>query len=153
MSTPVKGEAYEFYVSLASFADPTIFQANPTIVAGDFQISRDGGAFTNLSTLPSVEPAGSVGVKVSLSAGEMDADKIQILAQDQADDEWHELVAFIDVPVASSQTAVDILEGDHDETRDFVTISRKGTTEILVDKVITGSQLSPGILITTRENT
>ena len=153
MALPKKGEAYVFYIGLTDSLDAEAFKANPTIAAGDFQISKDGGAFTNLTTLPSVDPAGSVGVKVSLSADEMSADKIQILAQDQAGDEWFEVLAFIDAPTGNIDTAVDILEGDHDENRDFVQIRRKGTDDLVLDKVVTGSQLSPGIVIRTDENT
>jgi len=59
------------------------FKANPTLASGDVKISKDGGAYANLTTLPAVTPAGSRSVKVSLSAIEMEAAQITILFVDQ----------------------------------------------------------------------
>lgn len=154
MASPEKGVAYEFYMSLASQADPTVFQVDPTIVAGDFTISKDGGTFTNLSTLPSVEPISSVSVKVSLSATEMDADSIVIFAQDQADDEWFEQVVLVETVSGSDediQTILDILEGDHTESSAELLIKKKGTETILVKKNITGSLLAAAVTVKTEE--
>lgn len=86
---PVKGEDFIFRLSLEDAAIAGSFKANPTIAAGDFQVSIDGAALANLATLPSVEPAGSVWVKVTLSASEMNGDTIAIQAIDQtATKEW-----------------------------------------------------------------
>lgn len=46
------------------------FQANPTLASGDVKLSKDGGALTNLATLPDAFPASSVDVRVQLSAAE-----------------------------------------------------------------------------------
>lgn len=151
MSVPVKGVAYTFYLTLDSATVTNTFVSNPTIAAGDFQVSTDGGAFTNLSTIPVVDPAGSVGVLVSLSATEMDGDKVQVVGIDVLGGEWLDVSAFLDVPVASEETAVDILEGDHTESFQRLTIKKKDTSIILVDKLIAGSQLSPTITIVTSE--
>ncbi len=151
MSVPVKGEAYTFYLTLVSVAASNTFQVNPTIASGDFQISIDGGAFTNLSTIPVVSPAGSVGVLVSLSAIEMDGDKLQVVGVDASGAEWLDVAAFLDVPAGSEETVVDILEGDHTESFDRLTIRKKDTSTILVDKDIAGSLLTPGITIVTSE--
>lgn len=104
MATPKKNEAYQFYTTLVSAADPNTFQVNPTIAAGDFKISKDGGALTNLATLPSVVPAGSRMVQIDLSADEMNADKVMIQGVDAAGGEWQEMVVFIDVPVSNLES-------------------------------------------------
>lgn len=87
-SKPVKGRAYKFYLGLYQQVDTKLLKAAPTIAAGDFKISKDGGAFANLTTLPSVNPAGSSAVMVDLSADEMTADNITILCVDAAGAEW-----------------------------------------------------------------
>ena len=151
MAEPVKGVSYEFYVSLADAGDPTQFKSNPTLASGDFQLSKDGGSFSNLATLPVVAPSSSASVKIVLSATEMTADKVVVKAIDVAGSEWNQLIVFIDVPVSSSETAVDILEGDHDESRTNVTIFKKGTSTKLIEKDITVSLLTEGVVIQTRD--
>ncbi len=110
MSLPSKGVAYEFFTALVDSSDGMKFKVNPTIAEGDFQISKDGGNFVNLTTLPVVEPAGSIGVKISLSSTEMTADKIQIKAEDQAGDEWNDLFIFVDVPLGTEDNILAIVE-------------------------------------------
>lgn len=85
---PVKGRAYSFSVGLVDAAAVTKLKAAPTLAAGDFQISIDGGAFSNLATLPTVTPAGGRAVKFSLSAAEMTGDNIVVQAVDAAGAEW-----------------------------------------------------------------
>jgi hypothetical protein len=86
---PVKNEDFEFTITLADMAVSGKFKSSPTLASGDFKISKDGGSFANLATLPSVEPAASVGVKVALSATEMNADRILVVWEDQTDPpEW-----------------------------------------------------------------
>lgn len=80
--------AFIFYASLVSQANTKINQVNPTIAAGDFKVSIDGGALANLATLPAVTPAGSTMVKFSLSAGEMNGDNITVVCLDAAGAEW-----------------------------------------------------------------
>ncbi len=150
MAEPVKGVAYEFPVGLDSVLDIG-FQVNPTIALGDFTISRDGDVFDNLSALPVVTPAGSTSVLILLSASEMDADKIVIFAQDQAGDEWEEMRVFIDAPAGSSETVLDIIEGDINESNVSVIIKKKGTETVVLEKNIEGSLLSPSITVNTSE--
>lgn len=89
---PVKGQAFTFFASLADAADPKSFKANPTIAAGDFKVSIDGGAFANLATLPAVTPAGGIGVQVDLSAAEMAGDQVLFTGIDQtATKEWADI--------------------------------------------------------------
>jgi len=86
---PVKNEDMVLYIALADATTPTSFKVDPTIASGDFKVSKDGGTLTNLATLPTVEPAGSVMVKLTLSATEMNADNVTIVGIDQTSTkEW-----------------------------------------------------------------
>jgi hypothetical protein len=95
MSPPIRGVQYVFYVGLISQADTKLFQTNPTLAAGDVKISLDGAAEGNLNTLPTVTPAGSDSVKVTVSAAEMDSDNAVITFRDQAGNEWCHLKILI----------------------------------------------------------
>ena len=93
--TAKKNTEYIFYIGLPSVADGNIFQANPTLAAGDFKVSTGGAALANPATLPSVDPAGSKAVKVTLSASEMNADNIQLICSDAAGGEWKDVIINI----------------------------------------------------------
>lgn len=97
MAEPKKNTAYEFYLSLIDSVASPDFRVNPTIAAGDFKVSTDGGDFANLTTLPVVTPAGSISVKISLSAAEMNGDKAVLEINDQAGGEWDPTFVFIDI--------------------------------------------------------
>lgn len=86
-AVPKSGAAYIFYGCLVSQADTKKFQSSPTLAAGDFKVSIDGGAFANLATLPTNTPSG-VSVKFSLSGAEMTGDNIHVVAIDAAGAEW-----------------------------------------------------------------
>lgn len=103
-SLPLKNVSYIFYIGLGNAANPDEFLANPTIEAGDFKVSIDGGVFANLNTLPVVQPTDSVMVKVTLSASEMDGEKVNVLAIDQAGAEWQNALIAIDVPTSNVET-------------------------------------------------
>lgn len=93
---PVKNEDFVIRIALTDMANSGSFKSNPTIAAGDFKVDKDGGGLTNLTTLPSVDPSGSVLVKVSLSATEMNADVVTIVAVDQTSPkEWADFVLSI----------------------------------------------------------
>ena len=84
-----KNEATTIYIpGLISQAVPEVFQVNPTIAAGDFQVSIDGGALNNLATLPVVSPAGDTIVAVALAAVETNGDAITVKWSDVAGGEW-----------------------------------------------------------------
>lgn len=85
---PKKNTAAPLYVTVVSQANTNIFQVNPTIAAGDFQVSIDGGAFNNPATLPVVSPAGSKQIEIALSAAERNGDVITVIGSDQAGAEW-----------------------------------------------------------------
>lgn len=80
------------YVSLVSQASTLVMQSNPTIAAGDFKVSIDGGALANLGTLPAVTPASSKMVKITLSTSEMNGANITVVCSDAAGAEWCDLV-------------------------------------------------------------
>jgi len=97
---PVKGEDFKVRIGLEDMAAPGRFKANPTIAAGDFKVDKDGAGFTNLTTLPTVSPAGSRSVLVELSATEMTADVVTIQCVDQTDPpEWADLMVSIPTTV------------------------------------------------------
>src|SRR5688572_9473237 len=93
---PVKNEEFIAYIALEDMANPGSFKANPTIAAGDFQVSKDGGAFANLNTLPAVTPASGRAVKITLSATEMNADSVFVQCVDQTSPkEWADFAFYI----------------------------------------------------------
>jgi hypothetical protein len=93
---PKKNEDFLIRISLEDYANPGNLKSNPTIAAGDFKVDKDGGGLTNLSTLPSVSPASSVLVLITLSATEMNADVVTLVCIDQtAPKEWADLVISI----------------------------------------------------------
>lgn len=85
---PKKNTEYIFYIGLVAQANTKVLQSSPTIAAGDFKVSIDGGAFANLTTLPVVTPASGKAVKITLSAAEMNGDNIVVLCSDAAGAEW-----------------------------------------------------------------
>lgn len=151
MPVPVFNTAYTFFISLADATDPSSFLAGPTIAAGDFQISLDGAAFVNLTNLPVVLPSGSITVQITLTAAEMNGQKVNVKAIDVAGDQWQDLLMAIDVPTGSSETVHNIQEGDIVESSTKFRVNQKGTTTALVDKDITGSLLSTGVSVQTTE--
>lgn len=105
MALPKKNVAYTFSASLIDMVSGD-FKANPTIAVGDFQVSTDESSFTNLATLPVVDPAGSINVKISLSASEMNGDRITVRCVDVAGDEWANAVFFINTTVVTIDDVV-----------------------------------------------
>lgn len=98
---PKKGVEYILYIALASQAQATTFQSNPTIASGDFKVSIDGGALNNLSTLPTVTPASSKMVKITLSTSEMNGDNVTVVGSDASGAEWRDIV--INIQTAARQ--------------------------------------------------
>jgi hypothetical protein len=93
---PVKNEDFLIRISLEDYGNPGNFKPNPSIAAGDFKVDKDGGGLTNLTTLPSVSPAGSVCVLITLSATEMNADVVTLVGIDQtAPKEWSDIAISI----------------------------------------------------------
>lgn len=151
MATPVNGVEYVFYLGLTNVLNPDEFIVNPTIALGDFQVSTDGSAYANLTTIPTVDPAGSITVKVTVSAVEMTGDKVNIKAVDAAGSEWGQALVVIDVPEATTESLFDLEQGDRIETANRLIINKKNTTDALLDKQISGSAYN-GVEITTKES-
>lgn len=86
--TPKKNTAYVCFAALTDQADTKKVRANPTLAAGDFRVSIDGGSFANLATLPTVTPAAGPAVRIALSAAEMNGDNIVVTCIDAAGAEW-----------------------------------------------------------------
>jgi hypothetical protein len=102
MPSPIKGVAYTFDMGLIDAANRPAFKANPTLAAGDFKVSKDNGALANLTDLPTVAPASGRIVKVTVTAAEMAADRVTIIAADAAGGEWDEAmvtISTIDDPI------------------------------------------------------
>jgi len=106
VATPKKNTAYVFSVGLVDSTDAGVFLTNPTIAAGDFQVSTGFGALANLATLPAVDPANSGIVKISLSAAEMNADEVIVKGKDAAGAEWSDVHVHIDAPVSNIDDVV-----------------------------------------------
>ena len=69
------------------------FKSTPTLAVGDVLISKDGGTFNNITTLPTVTPAANTSVQVVLSATEMSAKEIVVRFVDQTGPkEWEDFV-------------------------------------------------------------
>jgi hypothetical protein len=93
---PVKNEDFIIRISLAGMSAAGSFAANPPIAAGDFKVDKDGAGLNDLATLPVVDPAGSVLVKIALSATEMNADVVTIVGVDQTSPKaWADFVLSI----------------------------------------------------------
>jgi hypothetical protein len=100
---PQRGAAYVLFVGLISQANTKIFQTNPTLAEGDFKVSIDDGAFSDLATLPAVTPAGGKRVKIVLSAAEMEGDNICVMCCDAAGAEWCDLEIEIQTTPGAAQ--------------------------------------------------
>lgn len=96
---PTRALAYTLYIALPDKNSQGVFIVNPTLAAADFAISKDGGVFSALATTPTVTPAGSCQVKLSLSAAEMNAIQVTIRCSDDDGNEWgDELYCIITKP-------------------------------------------------------
>lgn len=93
---PVKNQDFIIRIALGDMNVAGSYKANPTIAAGDFKVDKDGAGLNNLGTLPAVDPAASVLVKVTLSSTEMNADVVTLVGIDQTDPkEWADFVLSI----------------------------------------------------------
>lgn len=100
-NTPKRATAHKFYVGLVDQANTKLLKSNPTLAAGDVQVSKDGGAFANITTLPSASPAAGRALMVDLSATEMTADNIVVQFVDAAGAEWCDL--FVNLQTTARQ--------------------------------------------------
>ena len=80
--SPIRGAAFELVIGLGSPSSNALV-TNPTLAAGDVKVSKDGGAYTNIATLPTTYPTGSNTIIVSLAATEMEAEVVVVCFSDQ----------------------------------------------------------------------
>src|SRR5262245_44216731 len=93
---PKKNQAFTTRIGLSDYSASGVYKVNPTIAAGDFKVDIDGAGFNNLTNLPTVSPAGSRMVLLSLTAAEMNGDVISIQCVDQTSPpEWSEFILVI----------------------------------------------------------
>ena len=93
--SPIRGAAFELVIGLGSPSSNALV-TNPTLAAGDVKVSKDGGAYTNIATLPTTYPTGSNTIIVSLSATEMEAEVVVVRFTDQTTlKEWTDTVITI----------------------------------------------------------
>ena len=111
----VAGSTFTFGISLEDQANAGLFKAGPTIAAGDFQRSINGGAFANLDNLPTVTPAAGVRVQIVLSAAETtsaaDGGTIYVRGVDASGDEWYDTAIEVRVAGADVATRTNITAG------------------------------------------
>lgn len=97
-------------------------RVNPTLTVGDARISKDGGPFVDLISLPTVLPAGGRAVRVSLAASELECARAAIQFVDQSiTKEWADRLIIVETfgaPVAqhagidwTQPTLEDLYEG------------------------------------------
>lgn len=81
----------DFYLALEDYPTSDAL-GSATLASGDWTISKDGGTFANLTTLPAVTPAATKQVKLALSEAELDCGWITILGVDQTTEkEWEDI--------------------------------------------------------------
>lgn len=119
---PTKNAEYIFYLGLVDSSNRPDFKSSPTIAAGDFQVSIDGAALANLTTLPVVTPASSVMVKFTLAASEMNSDNTTIVGIDAAGVEWDDVVINIHTGADSYQAKIVLIDDDN-STRDLYLVT------------------------------
>jgi len=91
-----KATQYSTRIVLKNYKNSSSVKISPTIVAGDFKVSIDGGVLINLTNLPVESPVGSGLILLTLTASEMNGDVITIIGIDQsAKKEWADLVFSI----------------------------------------------------------
>ena len=79
---PKKNEDFAIAISLQDVNISGRFISAPVIASGDFMVSVDGAAFASVNTLPFVSPSGSIALRLTLSASEMNGDVIAVKGVD-----------------------------------------------------------------------
>lgn len=143
---PVRGAAFTFYVCLVSQADTDIFKTSPTLAAGDITVSKDGGDFANITTLPTQVQSTGV-LPVALTATEMTADVVVVRFHDAAGDEWQDALVTI-YTAAQTLDTTDGVADDIKATVNHVTygnsalataIGDVATVDEILDEVVEGA--------------
>jgi hypothetical protein len=134
MPAPKKNVEFVFDISLVDAANRPQFKANPTLAIGDVKISTDEGAFANITTLPTVSPAAGRNVKVSLSASEMNGDRIVVQFVDAAGGEWDEVSVVV---LTTAVTVDDLVRSTTPANTLAVDAANKVVGVVTVDTVTT----------------
>ena len=88
------------------------YKATPTLASGDFKIEKDGGAAANLTTLPTVAPAGGSSLDIAFSAAEMQGKHIVLRLVDAAGAEWNDdAIHIFTVGNPNAYLAFDLFSG------------------------------------------
>jgi hypothetical protein len=146
---PKKAQAYTFYLGLLTQADTRLLKANPTLAAGDVKVSKDGGAFANLTTLPDAYPAAGRAVRVQLSAPEMTADNVVVVFTDAAGAEWCDAL----VSITTTTTTFSAQAGSGALAFTFTQYEANGTTPlpgvaVWVTTDSAGANVVAGVVVT-----
>jgi len=110
MPEPIRARAYEFSLTLIATATGQLL-ASPPLASGDVRVSKDHGPLTTVVTLPTVAPAGSVLVRVQLSAAEMTANQVDVYAHDP-DGVWEDVLVQIQPTLMLGTDARVLLSSD-----------------------------------------
>ena len=106
----VAGQTFTLEFSLEDQSNAGLFKADPTIAAGDFTISVNGGAFENVDNIPTVAPASGERVALVIAAAETTAagagGLIFIRCKDAAGDEWYDTSMSVRVHAATGDAAL-----------------------------------------------
>lgn len=132
---PLKNSAFSFEIALDSQADGDVFQTSVTLAAGDVQVSKDGGAFSNITSLPT--EISSTGVLiVALTATEMNADRITVRFHDAAGDEWKDrLVNIFTETVQINDLATSTALQTVDDNVDAILVDTGTTLDDKIDAI------------------
>jgi hypothetical protein len=126
---PIRGTAYTTYVSLVSQADTKLFKTSATLATGDCKVSKDGGSFNNIGTLP-VEISTTGVLSLALTGTEMTADTVVVLFRDASGAEWCDLMLTIHTVAAN----FDALNTDIDAI-----LADTGTDGVVVASIANGA--------------
>lgn len=151
---PKRGVAYITYIDLVDQSNPLVFKTNPTIASGDWKISKDGGAYANLATLPVVEPAGSSTVKIALSGIEMDGDNVHLVGADATGAEWASVGIHIhpvsdqNADLAAAIATVDTVVDAVKVVTDALTAASAAKLAASAGTIVTGAAVAGTLSIT-----
>ncbi len=94
-----KNVAANFDAPLIDSAGRPNYKSSATLAAGDVKVIKDGGGPTNIAALPA--EIGTTGIyRFSLTASEMDATTVAVVAVDAAGGEWDPLAVVLHTALA-----------------------------------------------------
>lgn len=112
------------------------YLANPTLASGDVKISKDGGAFANLATLPDAHPASGKSVRVQLSAAELECTFAVIDFIDQtAPKEWEDQRLVVMTELARGAIAFTVVSDGANTATTFDT-GLTGADDVYNDRLL-----------------